>query len=893
VVAAAPLAGAGAAVSAAARGWPLAPNARRVALAAAAAAALAYQVQLPMRVRPGAALAERLLAGVYGREGELRWTRGRARIVFPDPGPGVAVEVAVDLSGWRPRGLEPPWTTLSAGGAGFSGRPAARGETFRVETRTSGLWRSDLTAEIEAETFVPGAHDPRELGVRIREARLVPRGSAVAPRRPSLRALALSAACAYLIYGLLTAAGLAGEAARRAGLGAGVAIGLAYTFARGPAALLHGPLVALLAAVTLLAHVLPRPARAAAGLLASAAAALRRGVGALGLAGAAALFALAAAGMLVAQRARPAVVVDVGSGREAGVASGFGAFDAAEGRTFRVPARNALIDFSDFGGGAGWTLSLTASVPEGRRQLLLARVGDAGLLAALEPRWVTGVMPAPAPFAWRAGLRVEFPTGGDAPPIRLDRVEVDRGRSWPAPRAVSFVLLAGLMTAIGVGATGVPRGGALAAGGLAVLGIVTAVALDALVAIPFLATLAGIAAAGAALSSLLAAVSRAGGTDPALPPAAVAALGLGFVGWLAATAWPAYRGGHFIFHSNIAEEIWKGQFLLYYLPYPGSMLSQQAQWGQIIVPHPCLEQTLMAPLASLPREAFHLAEKAVLAAWLAAAAGVAALLARRLAGPRAATFTAVVAALLVPGYQLLGLGHLMTILGCLGGAAALGFLALRVDQLAGRGPFWALVGLLSFAMLSYFATLLFTGLATLLATAWLWPRDRSLARRLLLASTAAALVAFALYYVHWAWPFLSQSAPRILGGAASSKAESGTQLLTRLALLPRKLDYSYGAWLVPASGLLGLGLAPRGRSRLVLACWGAVLIVVSALDLWFNFLLKHHYFVMAPVALGWGLFLARLWDAGRAGRVCAVLLVLLLSGLGLETAIAVATGRIP
>jgi hypothetical protein len=536
-------------------------------------------------------------------------------------------------------------------------------------------------------------------------------------------------------------------------------------------------------------------------------------------------------------------------------------------------------------------VSVTASVASGRRQLLLARVGEAGLLAALEQEWVTGRMPAEARPAWRSGLRIEFPTGGDHPAIRVDRVEVDRGRSWPAPRTAVLSILAALLLALGAGAAGAPRAVGAALGCLAVAGIALAVAEDPLIAIPFLPTLAGIAAAAALLLGLLGAV--AGRSVARLPVAALLALGLGFTGWLTATAWPLYRGGHFVFHSNIAEEIWKGQFLVYYLPYPGSMLSRQAQWGQIIVPHPCLEQTLMAPLAALPKGAFHLAEKAVLAGWLALIAWIAALLARRLAGPPASAFAAIVAAGLVPTYQLLGLGHLMTILGCLGAALALGFLALRADQLAGRGPFWAFVGLLAFAFLTYFATLLFTGLTGLLIVALLWRRERPVARRVLLGLVAAGVLAFALYYVHWAWPFLSQSVPRILGGSAGSAAESGIQIVKRLALQPHKLDYSFGSSLVPLVGLVALGLLPPGRPRLVLACWGSVLAIVSVLDLWYNFLLKHHYFAMAPVALGWGVFLARLWEVGRLGRVAAVLLTALLVTLGLDTAFAVATGRIP
>jgi hypothetical protein len=610
----------------------------------------------------------------------------------------------------------------------------------------------------------------------------------------------------------------------------------------------------------------------------------------VGVGSTAALVVAGALGMVLAQRARPRVEIDVGSGREAGIAFGFGAFDA-DGPTFRVPARGAVLELADFGGAGEWSVSVTASVASGIRRVLLARVANSTMLAELQPVWVTGRMPVKVPYGWRAGTRMEFPTGGDFPAIRIDKVEIDRGRSWPAPRAVALAILAAWLLAAGVGAAGVPRAAARAAGAVVLAAHVAAVALDPLVAIPSLGMLAGIAAAGAALLALLAAFSD--GRSAPLPAAATAAVGLGFVGWLTAAAWPLYRGGHFVFHSNIAEEIWKGQFLLYYLPFPGSMLSRQAQWGQIIVPHPCLEQTLMAPLAALPKEAFHLAEKAVLAGWLALAAWIVARLARRLAGGREAAFAALAAASLVPGYQLLGLGHLMTILGCLAGTAALAYLALHADDLGRRGPFWALVGLLVFAFLSYFATLLFTGLTVVLVASLLWRGAPALARRVLLALSAAMLLAFLLYYVHWTWPFLSQSVPRILGGSAGSATESGTQLARRLALLPQKLDYSYGSLLVPLAGLIALGLLPRGRPRRVLACWASVLAIVSVLDLWYNFLLKHHYFVMAPVALGWGLFLARLWDAGRAGRAAALLLAVLLVALGLETAWAVGSGSIP
>src|SRR5262249_20499061 len=153
------------------------------------------------------------------------------------------------------------------------------------------------------------------------------------------------------------------------------------------------------------------------------------------------------------------------------------------------------------------------------------------------------------------------------------------------------------------------------------------------------------------------------------------------VAWLTATAAPLYRGGNFIFHSNIAEEIWKGRLLLYYLPFPGSMLSRQAQWGDIIVPHPCFEQIAMAPLAALPQPWFHFAEKVVLALMLASLALVSSALATRIGGERAGIFAGLLSACLVPALLLLGLGHLMTLFGCWASSLALAYLLFRIDTL--------------------------------------------------------------------------------------------------------------------------------------------------------------------------------------------------------------------
>jgi hypothetical protein len=70
-----------------------------------------------------------------------------------------------------------------------------------------------------------------------------------------------------------------------------------------------------------------------------------------------------------------------------------------------------------------------------------------------------------------------------------------------------------------------------------------------------------------------------------------------------------------------------------------------------------------------------------------------------------------------------------------------------------------------------------------------------------------------------------------------------------------------------------------------------ILFFVSGIDLFFNFLLKHHYYVMLPVAVGLGGLMARI--ESRWGRIPAVALTVLVVSLGLKTAVEVALGLIP
>jgi len=861
----------------------------RVLLVLLLGLAAAYQVPSTMTARASDLLSAVTYRGFGDAESGFRWSGAQGQIVFPDPGPGWPVRVEVVLSGWRPRGQPAPLVTLTAGGHSVAVRASPGTETVSLDTVTSGAWRSDLVVTVASETFRPGPNDPRTLGVRVTEARLRPLAFGI--RAAPLGALVTGAATMLLLFLALVGGGAAPRAAERASIAAAVALACGYAFARPWTAAVTQPLLFAVAAVAVAVRVAPRPVRLAARAAGALLAALRAGAMRLPDWRVAALSAAGAIAMVTAYRAQPRVEIVLGSGGEAAVARGFGAFDAAPGVRYRRAPRGAELDLSDLGGGTRWTIAVTAS-HEGRpRQVDLIRAGDHGLTAELSAEaWTRLAFAAPAPFGWRSGLVLAVPGGSDA--LRIARVDIDRGRAWPSLRILAAVLGAGLLTIAGLGAAGVSARVGLAGGGLVLIGGALAVASAPLVAIPFAPSFLAIVALGAVLAAAQTALaSLLAERGHSVLPAAVAraAAAAGFVAWLSATAFPLYRGGHFVFHSSIAEEIWKGRFLIYYLPFPGSMLSEQAQWGNVVVPHPALYQTLVAPLAALPRPWFFLAEKALLALLFASTTIVASLLAARAAGRRAGTFTAVVAASLVPAFHLLGLGHLMTILGVWASSAALGWLVFRAHRLAQGRTWWATVALLTFCFLSYTAALLFTGMVLMALIAGAARRDPALARALGSATAAACFCAFILYYVHWTWPFLSQSVPKLFGGSA----REATPLLKRLALQPGKLAYSYGSLAVPIAGLAGLVLLRPSWLRRVLWAWGGILVVVSALDVFFNFLLKHHYYAMLPVAIGVGVLLARFEEASRAGRWTAAVATALIAALGLRTALDVALGRIP
>jgi hypothetical protein len=873
--------------------------AARLGLLAALAVSAAYLVQLPQPLRVAGPLGAALLDGFHAGEGDYRWSSGHGVVHFPDPGPGVRFRVELDVSAWRPRGYAGGRATVAAGGEAREVPLAARPQTVAVEATAVGWWRSDLPVVLDSDTFRPGPSDARLLGARLHEARLRPLSGAIGLRRPPLGQVVAAAVGTVALFLALARLGAGPRAAQGAAGAATAVLALAFVFARPWAAVLSWPMALASSALAGVAWAAPGAARGAAGLLGQSGRALATGARALWAWPALAVAVGAGLAVAAAYRAHPVLTIDLGSGQEAAVARRFGASDGAEGVTFRQPLRGAELDLRDFGGGGPWTIALTASTAGEPRTVTLARAGGEDLAAALDGHWGTAVFRAPAPWGWRSGLVVTFPSGTESAGLRLDRVRVDRQGRWPPLRVTAAVVAASLLLVVAAAAAGLGGFVPYAAGALVAAGQSLALAQEPLAAIPFALSFAGICLLGALLAALLAGAQRLASTrppaeaSPALPATALFAAAAGFVAWLAAASFPLYRGGHFVFHSSIAEEIWRGRFLLFYLPYPGSILSRQEQWGSIIVPHPCLYHTLVAPLAALPRPWFHAVEKALLALGLATLVLLAARLAQRLDGTRAAGFAAVVFATLVPAFQVLGLGHLMMLFGVWAASMALCFVLLRFEALVRPATCAAAVGLLALCFLSYTASLLFASMVLAASVALLWRRAPGPARALALALVAAWLLAFGLYYVNWTWPFLAESLPRIVS-SSSPGGDSGS-LWARLALQPRKLSYTYGSALVPLLGLGGLVLARRATApaRTILLCWAAILLAIGGADLFFNFLRKHHYFVMVPVAVGGGVLLARLAETGRAGRVAAGVLCLVVAALGLQTAVDVALGHIP
>jgi hypothetical protein len=841
--------------------------------------ALAYALPAEVEIDFGRGV-EGLLgtSGFYDAEGGFRWSRARGEIVFPDPGARDPVRLELVLSGFRPPGVEPPRVVLEASGKSFALTPSRRIETQSFEIETVGLWSSTTTVRLWSETFTPQGADERALGVRVHRARLILDGPGVAPLKQVLASGAAAGALALLLGAPAAAV-------------SGVLLAFAFVFFRFYAALGAPVLAAGALLAIVIGRLFPGLARLAGEIAGSFGRSLLEGPRTLRKS-----LAVPAAGLLIlatiaAYAVRPRFTLDLGTGEAEPLLLGFAGFDRdEEGALFRRPFPGATIDLRDFGASSPWTLTIRAA-SDPPRQGVLARAADETLSVGLDRSLDSYRFDLPAPrWAFRAGHLLRFPGFGPEAAIRISEVEVDRGRSLPPLKVVALVLGSAALFAAAFGACGLSPGTALglstAIATFSVVGLGTAPAFF----VPFqsqiaLAASASVLAAAAA-RAVLAAISKRGlAPEPSAAALAIATAAFGL--WFLATASPLYKGGHFSYHSSVAEEISQGKFFLYYFPGPENMLSHQPQWGNLTVPHPSLYHTVTSPLALFPRNWFHLLTKLFLALLLFGVALVSATVAHAAGGSRAGLYAAMAAAAFPTSFQLLGLGHLMTIFGTFAAAVALGFLALAEEQLERRGEWLLALSLVTFAFLSYTGSLLFGSIAIAFASVALLRSEPRLAKRLgglLLAGWGLAL---ALYYVHWVTPFVRDTLPAMLSGGGSDRS---IDLMARLKLLPGKAAYTFGSFWVPVLGLSGLVHA-RGRPRrLLLYGWALALPLFSLLDLAFNFLLKHHYFSFPAVAVGFGLALGWLEEKTALRMAVFLLVVVSLGVMGVSAAFRLATG---
>ena len=741
--------------------WVKIPELRWLALASLVAVSLGYLIRPTMVISPGSGLLGALtVRNFHDGEGAFRWTRARSSLIFPDPGPGLPARVEARISGFRPPGQESPLLVIQAEGDSLQARPGRRPETLSFGTETRGWWRSDLEIVFRSETFTPGEEDRRSLGVRVHEIRLVPTGSFIQLRLAPLRQLVLTSAGLFLLFTLLVQSGRTHRRALHIGMGVAAAWAGGFAFARPYAALLAPATFWILVLAVASRVVFPSATRAFLEVLTESFRSTTRGLRLWRGWPVAGLALLSVAGGAASYLASPSLEVDLGSGRETTLAHRFAGFDQEEGVKFRRALQGAEIDLRDFGGGSEWTLELTASLPPAPsglrrgppetsgapRSLTLARAGGEELRAELGPSWSRHSFVAYAPLSWRSGLRLQLPSASAPLDLRIDRVRIKRGRSFASPRILVALFGASLLFMAACGATGLTARASATVAFVLLVGELVALTIDPVVVIPFVpiflvVTFAGLAFASLATGAL--GVLNRNGWAPALGPAATCAAMAGFVAWSTATLFPLYEGGHFVYHSSIAEEIWQGRFMHYYLPSPDNMLSHQPHWGDAVIPHSCLYHTLVSPLTTFPRAWFYSLEKGVLASMLALVALSASALATRFGSIRAGVLAGVIAISLPPTFQLLGLGHLMTLFGMWAATMALTLITLRFDHLQERATWWWATVALTICFLSYTASLLFAATVAALALPLLYRRAPGPTRALAgvtLTATGAALL---------------------------------------------------------------------------------------------------------------------------------------------------------
>ncbi len=525
--------------------------------------ALAYRFPATIEIDFGSPLEGALgSSGFHDAEGSYRWSRARSEIVFPDPGARNPVRLELVLSGFRPPGSEPPLVAIEAEGRyafdrplpprrdvlprDFDRRPL---ELVLANPDSIGHLRSwSGRRPIARCAGPPRASRPRWAGVASPEA-----DPGLGCRRRSSRALDRRPSVAPL-SGRSSGSVFSSSVSRprsslrlwpssgfcsRSGRGSSPPSSAALSIGR---AVSRGPFsteLGLFAAARSFRSPRSWPSRPSAA------------------------FAL-----------RPRFELELGTGLPEPLLHRFAGFDRDEkGVVVRRTLPGASIDLRDFGAGAPWKVSIDAS----------------------EARSAEGSICRAPPMG--LSIRSRPPLPRVAGEMRISSLSIDRGRSLPPLRVVGLVLVSWALFAGAFGACGLSPRTALSLGsalsGLTVVGNRGLPGVLHPASRPHHARRLGLAPRR---SRGLRSISRKVSQGDALAIATGA-----FALWFLATASPLYSGGHFDYHTSVAEEIWGGKFFLYYFPGPDNMLSHQPQWGNMTVPHPSLYHTVTAPLALLPR----------------------------------------------------------------------------------------------------------------------------------------------------------------------------------------------------------------------------------------------------------------------------------------------------
>lgn len=173
-------------------GWPF----LGLVLATLFAVTAAYQFDTPYEIRVGGYYDRVYIQGFHeretlipGGETEFRWSRGWASLAFPGVGARDRI-LALRLDGTRPAGFPLPEVRLSACGHFLALVQAGpTWQEYRLWLPASACAGGTVRLELETDTFSPArqgaGNDPRELGVAISRAVLLPARSPFSPAWPA------------------------------------------------------------------------------------------------------------------------------------------------------------------------------------------------------------------------------------------------------------------------------------------------------------------------------------------------------------------------------------------------------------------------------------------------------------------------------------------------------------------------------------------------------------------------------------------------------------------------------------------------------------------------------------------------------------------------------------